>query len=127
MTLGNQRRNEEPLELHRAAREEVYHHSSVNMQMYAAWIVILSIFVLAIGTLFGSNGAVRDECSRWVKGGIILAHVAINLYFYQAFARIDSVFRAAEIVRERIEQRLLSDAQPSRFEGLKTVLLEART
>jgi len=118
------------IELYKTAREEAYHHDTINMQMLAALAVVGSLLLIAISFIFDDNFPLRAQYVAYVKGIILAFFLAVLLFFYQAFRRIEKIFKACDKVSEEIERRLTVDKRTrgtSDFEGLLVGLELRRT
>lgn len=95
----------ELIELYKTTLEEARHHDTINMQIFVALGVVISLFLAAIGLFFAKDFPLRYVCCA--KAGILVLFLAVEVFFYSAFYRINKKFKACDEVREKIETELL--------------------
>jgi cytochrome c biogenesis protein CcdA len=98
--------------------------------MLAALAVVGSLLLIAISFIFDDNFPLHAQYVPYVKGIILAFFLAVLLFFYQAFRRIEKIFKACDKVSEEIERRLTVDKRTrgtSDFEGLLVGLELRRT
>ena len=100
-----QPREGELIELYKISREEAYHHSSINMQIYMANGIVVSLLLVFIGLAF-TDDLRQPRWTPFVKGGILAFFTAVQLYFYWAIDRIKRIFDASDKVCTEIEAQL---------------------
>jgi hypothetical protein len=92
------------IELYKTTLEELRHHDTINHQILAASGVVFSLFVAAIGFLFSRDFHLQYVC--WVKIGILVVFLVVELFFGFAYWRRLKQLEACEKVRNNIEDKL---------------------
>ncbi len=105
------------IELYKTTLEEARHHDTINMQMFMALSVVISLLLVAVSLLFGKDSPVPPEYFTLVKVGILVLFGAGEGLFYQAFCRMHRHFWVCGKVSEKIGEKLKKLANDQNTKG----------
>lgn len=95
-------------ELYKIAREAQHHADTINMQIYMALGVVMSLFLVAIGFIFSPDFPLRREYVIYpflVKVGILLAFGFTECVFYRSFRlRAQDFQKWAEVIKKTADK-----------------------
>ncbi len=111
------------IELHKIARESHNHHDTINMQIYLALGVVISLFLAGVGFIFSRDFPLRQESVFYVilTKSVILVLFGITEWYFcrafrdraKAFEQWDEVIsKTANKLPEETSEGLLIGADP---------------
>ena len=107
---------------YKVALEYFYHHDTINMQIYMAFGIVISLFLAAIGLIFSRDFPLCQECVYVVltKVGVLALFGSMLFYFCHAFqnraktfakyAKIIQTITDSSELKEEVDKGLLFKA-----------------
>ena len=100
---------------YKVALEYFYHHDTINMQIYMAFGIVISLFLTAIGLIFNDDFPLRLVVLT--KAGVLTLFGLILFYFYRALRN-----RAKTFVEYAKRIQIITDSEEFKDEAYKDLL-----